>query len=83
MCSLISDLVIGKLPLPVCQLSQLQSITGLWPLPHYTACWQRHACEQRVQSAHLKVERSNSVKITAVPLLQCLHWLSLLPCMGW
>ena len=38
--------------------SQPQGIIALSPVPNYTACWQRHACEQLAQGCCLKVERS-------------------------
>jgi len=29
----------------------------LWPVPNYTAWWQRHECEQLAQGRYMKVER--------------------------
>jgi len=37
--------------------SQPQGITALWPVPTYTAWWQRHMCEQLAQGCYLKVDR--------------------------
>jgi len=35
---------------------QPQSIASLWPIPYYTAWWQRHVCEQPFQSHYMVVE---------------------------
>ena len=37
--------------------SQPQGITAAWPVPNYTAWWQRHVCEQLAQGCYLNVER--------------------------
>jgi len=34
--------------------SQPQGITAPWPVPNYTAWWQRHMCEQLAQGYYLK-----------------------------
>jgi len=36
---------------------QSNSVTAYRPVPNYTACWQRHVCEQLAQSYYLEADR--------------------------
>jgi len=55
---------------------RLKSITVLWPVSNYSACWQRpeaHVCEQLAQSRYLAAGQPGIELATSWSLVRCLN----------